>query len=228
MGVLRRPPFFDMGGNLIDGPEYVPADAPDLEGLPWVRREVWTQPSFRAIFKSLLIDFIAERPEIRRWMVTERTKAPSGPAIVELAPDKHYLVLRIWTVDGCSCETSAPFPVESRDNQPAIYEIFRRMAQALDALCGLDVLGPTIDVSVVGEDLTGQVDGVNADFQTVQKYRPGREAVYLNGLRQRPGASYDYVRVESGGTGTGYDTIQFNEAPSAGDWLLVDYDLAQV
>ena len=228
MGVLTRPPYFGPSGVLIDGPDYISADAPDLDGLPWIRREAWTKEEFRSIFKALLIDFIAERPEIRRWLVTEKTKGAVGPALAELAPDKHYLVLRIWTKDGCTCETSAPFPVDARDNQPAVYEIFRKMAQALDVLCGLDVLGPTIDTSVVGEDLTGQVDGANADFQTVQKYRPGREAVFLNGLRQRPGAGCDYVRIESGGTGTGYDTIQFTDPPPLGDWVLVDYDLAQV
>lgn len=228
MGVLRRPPYFDAGGNLIDGPELISADAPDLEGLPWIRREPWTSFSFREIFKGLLAGFIASRPDIRHWQVTEKTKSLTGPSLSELAPDKHYLVLRITTVDGCACETSAPFPVAIRNSQPGIYEVFRRMAQALDVLCGLDVIGPTVDTAVLNEDLTAQADGANADFLTNQKFRPGRERVYLNGLRQRPGLSYDYVRVESGGTGTGYDTIQFNTAPVSGDWVLVDYDLAQV
>lgn len=227
--LLRRPPYFTASGVLIDGPDYVDRDAPDLEGLPWIRREAWTAESFRTIFKRFLAQFIAARPEIRRWQITERTKSARGPALYELEPDQHYLVLKIWTEDEHSCETSAPFPVEIRNAEIGIYEVFRRMARALDALCGFDTAtGPTLDTSVLGEDLTSQVDGVNTDFSVIQKYRAGRERVYLNGLRQRPGASYDYVRIESGGTGTGFDTIRFNVAPSAGDWVLVDYDLAIV
>jgi hypothetical protein len=79
-----------------------------------------------------------------------------------------------------------------------------------------------------GQGLIGVKDGVNTTFTT-----PGLEKfthnlpflsiqVYYNGVRQA--LLDDYSIAESGGAGTGYDTVVFLEiAPKAGDRLLVDY-----
>ena len=49
------------------------------------------------------------------------------------------------------------------------------------------------------------------------------EMVYLRGKRCLEGVGNDYVASESGGLGTGYDTITFASAPLPGDAILVDY-----
>lgn len=78
-----------------------------------------------------------------------------------------------------------------------------------------------------GQDLVGLKNGVNVTFTT-----PGLEHyeqnlpffgihVYLNG--QRLALLDDYVTVESGGLGTGFDTIILNEAPYSDDHLFADY-----
>lgn len=79
---------------------------------------------------------------------------------------------------------------------------------------------------LTGQGLLGAVDGVNTVFTTARPFlRTGdfREAVYLRGLRYSEGVGCDYVAVESGGVGTGYDTIVFSRPPRADDNLLIDY-----
>jgi hypothetical protein len=49
------------------------------------------------------------------------------------------------------------------------------------------------------------------------------EMVYLRGLRLLEGAGNDYVASESGGAGTGYDTLTFSRAPRVDDNVFVDY-----
>lgn len=234
MGVLRRSPYFDSGGNLIDGPMEDVSKAPDVAGLPWVRREAWTTRADRDTIRALLLDFLANRPQIRTWVLTERTRAPvNAISISWVEPDDQYLILSIGTTttSGCgnktagpSCEVAAPFPVAARTDY-GFQRIFYQMAKALDVLCGLDVIGPTTDTRFFSYLPTETPDGVITDFTIPQRYRAGREAVYLNGLRQRPGVGFDYETVESGGTGAGYDTIRFTTAPSTGDWILVDYEI---
>lgn len=78
----------------------------------------------------------------------------------------------------------------------------------------------------VGEALLGVVDGVNTVFSTTSPFlRTGgvQEMVYLRGVRRYEGALADYEAVESGGLGTGYDTIVFASPPRPGDALLIDY-----
>lgn len=225
MGTDRRG-YFDLGGNLIDGPQEDVSSAPDIADLPWIRRESWTTAADRAIIRDLLLEFLVARPMVRRWMIIERTRAPvNALSIGEVEPDEYYLVLQITSDCGCFAETSAPFPVGKR-NEVGFTEIFGRMAQAIDTLCGLTPLEAAAAVRIFNETPTGAVDGVNADFKPASRYRKGREAVYRNGLRQRSGAGYDYVPVESGGAGTGYDTIRFETAPLVGDWIMIDYELA--
>ena len=83
---------------------------------------------------------------------------------------------------------------------------------------------------VYNEALTGLVNSTNTVFTTVADFIAGSEAVYFNGVRQTEGVGCDYVRSESGGVGTGYDTITFAEAPRSrlgprtDDAITIDYD----
>lgn len=72
----------------------------------------------------------------------------------------------------------------------------------------------------------GTVNGVNTVFTTPDNFvHDGvtNEAVFLRGLRRSEGAGNDYVASESGGAGTGYDTITFARAPKTGDNIVLDY-----
>lgn len=83
---------------------------------------------------------------------------------------------------------------------------------------------------VYGEDLAGLINDVNTVFTTAVDFVAGSEAVYFNGVRQREGVGNDYVRSESGGVGTGFDTITFAAAPrnrpgsKPDDTVTIDYD----
>jgi hypothetical protein len=61
------------------------------------------------------------------------------------------------------------------------------------------------------EQLLGLVDSINTVFATPVSFRPGAEIVFWDGVRVQEGA--DYVRSESGGLGTGFDTITFAVPP---------------
>lgn len=78
---------------------------------------------------------------------------------------------------------------------------------------------------VVGVGLVGTINGVNTIYSTPHKFRHSvggdTIAVYVNGLRMT--LTDDYSVAESGGLGTGYDTVSFVQAPRNGDHLLVDY-----
>jgi hypothetical protein len=67
---------------------------------------------------------------------------------------------------------------------------------------------------VWGEIPVGAIDGSNLSFGTANAYRAGLLAVYLNGLRQRPGADYSE---------TGTQSFAFLSAPLPGDSLSIDY-----
>lgn len=84
-------------------------------------------------------------------------------------------------------------------------------------------------VSVDGEDTTvgailiGPINGSNLTFTTPEKFVGGTLRLHFNGVRVfEPD---DYATMESGGSGTGYDTIVFvaGLVPKAGDRLLADY-----
>lgn len=77
------------------------------------------------------------------------------------------------------------------------------------------------------QNLVGAKDGTNFSFLV-----PGGEkyvhnlpfltvVVYLNGMRLA--MLDDYVVQESGGPGTGYDTVVLSEAPFNDDQLFADY-----
>lgn len=73
-----------------------------------------------------------------------------------------------------------------------------------------------VKTRVFGEIPAGYVNGDNTTF--VLAYMPvaGSERVFLNGIRQTPGADYTLTT----------DTIVFTTAPFTGDRLLVDYAAA--
>ena len=78
-----------------------------------------------------------------------------------------------------------------------------------------------------GKELLGTIDGSNKIFTV-----PGSEkfvqqgsvtiTVYVNGSRQDIA---DYTVSESGGAGTGYDTVTFDTAPVSGP-VLADFILS--
>lgn len=78
-----------------------------------------------------------------------------------------------------------------------------------------------------GQGLIGVQDGTNHTFHISggEKFTHNLPfltiAVYVNGLRMV--LLEDYVIDESGGPGTGYDTVILTEAPYANDNLLADY-----
>lgn len=86
--------------------------------------------------------------------------------------------------------------------------------------------GPA-DEARIREALNGVIDGANKVFTTnqdIDRTVTGKEEwVYYNGQLLREGASNDYVASESGGVGTGYDTITMAIAPRVGDVLEIIY-----
>lgn len=81
-----------------------------------------------------------------------------------------------------------------------------------------------------GMNLVGVRDGVNVTFRVPANEHYAHNLpfltvqVYLNGMRLT--LLDDYYVAESGGSGTGYDTILLTEAPYADDHLLADYVIA--
>ena len=79
---------------------------------------------------------------------------------------------------------------------------------------------------------TGAINGINTVYTTAVDFVAGTEAVFFNGVRQHPGAGNDYSISESGGVGTGFDTITLAVAPRArpgskpDDRVTIDYDPA--
>lgn len=77
------------------------------------------------------------------------------------------------------------------------------------------------------QGLVGTVDGVNQTFTTPSGEKFVNNLpflsidVYYNGLRLT--LLDDYSLAESGGAGTGYDTVILALAPIVGDHLLADY-----
>lgn len=88
----------------------------------------------------------------------------------------------------------------------------------------------TTGTRVYNEILAGAINDANTAFTTVDDYIDGGEAVYFNGVRQIEGVSSDYLRSESGGVGTGFDTITFAVPPrdrpgsKPDDVVTIDYD----
>lgn len=77
-----------------------------------------------------------------------------------------------------------------------------------------------------GINLLGDYDGINLTFTTPEPFVQNANLnikVYLNGQRLRLGALNDYVVAESGGPGTGYDTVVVAVPPKNFESLIADY-----
>ena len=83
----------------------------------------------------------------------------------------------------------------------------------------------------VGVSLVGTPDGVLRIFQTPEKFQRYSVRVYHNGRSLVPTQipmpnQGDFFVSESGGTGTGFDTINFlTMTPSTSSVIRVDYQL---
>jgi len=79
------------------------------------------------------------------------------------------------------------------------------------------------------EQLVGATNGVNGTFtlpngdKAINQEPGAKIKVYYNGQRLHEGLLNDFVVAESGGVGTGYDTVNLFFAPLAGDLLTADY-----
>ena len=71
------------------------------------------------------------------------------------------------------------------------------------------------DDVIVGEVPTGLINSSNVTYSIANTPVASTVAIYLNGLRQREGGSYDYTI-----SGT---TVTFIKAPRTNSDLLVDY-----
>ena len=82
------------------------------------------------------------------------------------------------------------------------------------------------------EALAGIINGTNTAFTTAVDFVANSEAVFFNGVRQHPGVGNDYTISESGGVGTGFDTVIFDVAPRSrpgskpDDRVTIDYEPA--
>lgn len=75
-----------------------------------------------------------------------------------------------------------------------------------------------------GVELSGDQNGVNQTYTAPEFFTLGTMQVYWNGNRNHKGATHDFTVSESGGVGTGYDTITFTGvAPLPEDHILADY-----
>jgi hypothetical protein len=93
----------------------------------------------------------------------------------------------------------------------------------------LDYVNRPGEKEKTGVVLVGAVDGSNVVFTTPTKFlvKNGKTiAVYLNGVRLTEGVSADYVITESGGLGSGHDTVvlafPLKSTPTM-DQLIADY-----
>jgi hypothetical protein len=74
--------------------------------------------------------------------------------------------------------------------------------------------------------LSGVTNGINVSFATPEFFLQVSNLhirVYLNGQRLREGAGNDYTVAESGGLGTGFDTVILAIAPRSGDTVTADF-----
>ena len=77
---------------------------------------------------------------------------------------------------------------------------------------------------VYNEDLTGPINGVNKIFTTSEKFMNTGGMiirVHLNSVRLF--FTDDYTLSESGGPGSGYDTVTLVNAPKSSDRVTADY-----
>jgi len=90
---------------------------------------------------------------------------------------------------------------------------------------GAPGVSPEVEALCVDQNLTGVIDGVNKVFTTDVTFKHDtkfKELFYVNGIRQKIGASCDYTISESTPL-AGFDTITMTYEPIVGDVLIVDY-----
>lgn len=77
------------------------------------------------------------------------------------------------------------------------------------------------------QDLIGAKNGIDVTYTTPDVFVQSGDTVirvFRNGQRLREGASNDFTVSESGGVGTGFDTVTFNgDPPLAYENLTADY-----
>lgn len=86
--------------------------------------------------------------------------------------------------------------------------------------------GSVIAARYYRQPLAGVINGSNVAFTTAIDFvhlGADKESVFHNGVLQDEGAGNDYLASESGGPGTGYDTITFALAPRVGDKISIDF-----
>jgi hypothetical protein len=83
---------------------------------------------------------------------------------------------------------------------------------------------------VIGEVPVGAQDGQNLVFMTAYVFSPQTMSVFVNGMRQQVGAdgASDFTISESGGRGTGYNTVLLSFALLGRDAILLDYEKAAI
>jgi len=99
----------------------------------------------------------------------------------------------------------------------------KALLQSFGIVNGLNGGGGQPDI-FTNVTLIGPINGINQTFTIPEKVIINANfaaTVYLNGVRQTDGQ--DFYFAESGGIGTGYDTVFFNTAPEVGDILVIDY-----
>jgi hypothetical protein len=69
----------------------------------------------------------------------------------------------------------------------------------------------------------GDKDGLNTSYTTPDFFVDGTLRLYINGQRLLQGGSDDFTTSESGGVGTGFDTVTIAYPPRLKDNLLADY-----
>jgi len=110
----ERMPFTLSGELKPDGPE-LPADfllAPDVAGLPWVRRrgDEWTDAAVRADVLAWLVVFLDAHAWARGWQITERATGLR----MSRRLDVPVLIIQITDTDGATHEVGQTFPTGAR------------------------------------------------------------------------------------------------------------------
>lgn len=86
--------------------------------------------------------------------------------------------------------------------------------------------GPAGAVRFFNQAFNEVPDGVRTSFTTAMPFRHGgvdSESVHYGGQRLLHGAGNDYLAAESGGGGTGFDTIVMSVPPKSWSNFLVDF-----
>ncbi len=79
------------------------------------------------------------------------------------------------------------------------------------------------------EQLVGATNGVNVTFilpngdKAINQEPGAKVKVYYNGQRLHEGGANDFAVSESGGAGTGFDTVLLSVSPRSGDLISADY-----